>query len=229
MLALGGLAALALVLVIGVLIGRSGQSSTAKLAAAPQVITVQGGASAATAPTSTGAATSVASISEDWPSGRSAWTVELQKIAKTGATAASVNAAKSAATGKGATGVGVLDGGNYKSLGGGYVIYSGVYGSQAQASAGLAKLRNSFPSAKVIRVVPTGGSGSGGAAAATGPPPSKAQQAAGAAAIQSLTNCSGASCSKAARKITQPIATPGKAPPKDNKPAGGGSSGQSFQ
>jgi hypothetical protein len=47
LLALGGLAALALVLVVGVLIGKSG-TPTAAAPAAPQVITVSGGAPAAT-------------------------------------------------------------------------------------------------------------------------------------------------------------------------------------
>ena len=50
LLALGGLAALALVLVVGVLIGKSG-TPTAAAPAAPQVITVSGAAPAATTPT----------------------------------------------------------------------------------------------------------------------------------------------------------------------------------
>ena len=51
-IALGGLAALALVLVVGVLIGKSG-TPTAAAPAAPQVITVSGGAPAATTPAET--------------------------------------------------------------------------------------------------------------------------------------------------------------------------------
>jgi hypothetical protein len=228
-LALGGLAALALVLVIGVLIGRGEQSNGSKVAAAPQVITLQGGAGTVAAPTSTGPTASVASasISEDWPSGKSGWTVELQKIAKSGATVSSVNAAKATASGKGATAVGVLDGSNHNSLGNGYIIYSGLYSTQAQANAALAKLKKSFTAAKVIHVVPSGG---GGGNAGAGAPISAAQQQAGAAAIQQLNSCSGSACSKAARKITAPIATPGTPPPKDNKAPGGGSGGgQSFQ
>jgi hypothetical protein len=222
LIALGGLAALALVLVIGVLIGRSGQSNSAKLAGAPQVITVgSGGPSTTASSTSSGSG----SINEDWPAGKSAWTVELQTIAKAGATPGSVDAAKSSATGKGATGVGVLDAANYTSLGSDYIIYSGVYPSQAKAATALAKLKKSFPDAKVIHVVPA----NAGAAANTGTPPSAAQQAAGAKTIQQLNNCTGAACSKAARKITQPIATPGTAPPVDNKAPGGGGSAQTFQ
>ncbi|MGN6190254.1 MAG: hypothetical protein ACTHOE_15280 [Conexibacter sp.] len=51
-IALGGLAALALVLVVGVLIGKSG-TQTAAAPAAPQVITVSGAAPAATTPSDT--------------------------------------------------------------------------------------------------------------------------------------------------------------------------------
>jgi hypothetical protein len=54
-LALGGLAALALVLVVGVLIGKSG-TQTAAAPAAPQVITVSGTAPAATTPADQAAA-----------------------------------------------------------------------------------------------------------------------------------------------------------------------------
>jgi hypothetical protein len=233
----GGLAALALVLVIGVLIGRSGQGAPSKAAAAPQVVTVQGagpavGTAASATPGSSKAA-SVGSISDQWPSGKSAWTVELQALSKQGATLASVDAAKSSAKSKGATGVGVLNASSYKSLGSGYLIYSGVYTTQAKANSALGKLKKSFQSAKVVHVVPSGASGGGGGAAGGaggGQPVSAAQQAAGAAAIQTLNNCTGAACSKAARKITKPIATPGTAPPKDNKAPGGGSGGgQTFQ
>ncbi len=228
--ALGGLAALALVLVIGVLIGRSGQS--APKSAGAQVIQLQGGAAGAGTPSSGTAggstAAAVGKISDEWPSGKSGWTVALQSLSKSGTTPGTVSAAKSAAAAKGAKSVGVLDASNYTSLGSGYVIYSGVYSTKAQAMTALGTLKKSFSGAKVVHVVQPGGGG--GANASSGPPPTAAQQAAGAAAIQSLTNCSGAACSKAARKITQPIATPGTAPKKDNKPAGGGSGGgQSFQ
>jgi hypothetical protein len=228
-IALGGLAALALVLVIGVLIGRSGQS-TPKVAAGPQVITVNGGAStpspsSSAATTSSAASAPAATISDDWPSGKSAWTVQLQTVSQGGATSASVNAAKSAASSKGAPSVGVLNGSKYNSLGSDYIIYSGVYSSQAAATTALAKLKKSFPSAKVLHVVPSGGSGGG--AVTAGSPVSSAQQQAGSQAISSLNNCQGSACSKV--KAPSQIATPGKAPPKDNKPAGGGGGGQTFQ
>jgi hypothetical protein len=221
-LAVGGLAALALVLVIGVLIGRSNSDTPSKVAAAPQVITVQGSGAPAAAATTPSAASNAASITEDWPSGQSGYTIQLQTVPKAGATTDSVSAAKSASTGKGATAVGVLDGASYSGLGSDYVIYSGNYPTQAKANAALAKLKQSFPTAKVIHVVPAGGASSG---ASTGTPVSSAQAQQSASAISSLTNCTGAACSKAAAKVTKPVATSGTTAPKDNKAAGGGSGG----
>jgi hypothetical protein len=225
-LALGGLAVLALVLVAGVLIGR-GSNNSPKVAASPQVITVAGGAAAAPAAAAPSTANaSATSITEDWPAGKSAYTIELQAIPKSGATSDSVTAAKTAATGKGATGVGVLDASNYKGLGSDYVIYSGNFPTQAKANADLGQLKKAFPAAKVIHVVPSGGAS---AASAPGPPVSAAQAAQGASAINSLNNCSGAACSKAAAKVTHPVATSGAPAPKDNsKAAGGGSSAQTI-
>lgn len=226
-IALGGLLALALVLVVGVLIGRIGQADPSKVAAAPQVITVQGGSAgpAATTAPAPGATQSVTTTSSQWPSGKSGWTVELETLAKPGATAASVNAARSVATSKGATGIGVLDASKYSSLGSDYVIYSGDLPSRAQANAALTKLKPSFPAARVIHVVPAGSS----APTVQAAPVRQSQQQSGARAIQSLSTCSGAACSKAARKVTKPVATPGQAPKVDHKAAGGGTPAQGFQ
>ena len=70
----------------------------------------------------------------------------------------------------------------------------------------------------------------GSAHVAGGTPVSAAQQRAGAAVINQLSSCSGSQCSKVARKITQPVATPGKPPPVDRQAPGGGSGGgQTFK
>ena len=229
-LALGGLAALALVLVVGVLIGRGG-GNTAKQAAAPQIITVGGGAGAGTSAGTSATSASLTKISDDWPAGTDGWTVQLQTLRKAGATAASVTAAKSAASSKGAPKVGVLDAANYKSLGSGYIIYSGVDKTRKDAEAALGKLKKSFPDAKVIHVVPGGGAAGAGASGGVGSPVSAAQQQQGAATIQKFQQACGsgnaAQCSKAT-KTTTPIATPGAPPPADNKPAGGGSAAQTI-
>jgi hypothetical protein len=230
--ALGGLGALALVLVIGVLIGRSGGSAPTKQAAA-QVITVAGGGGAAAAtPTTTDA--SATSISDDWPAGKSGYTVELQTVPKAAATSATVSAAKSAASGKGAPAVGVLDAANYTSLGSDYVIYSGDYPTDAKAKAALAAVRKSFPGAKVIHVVPSGGGAggasttAGGAVAGGAAPVSAAQAQQSSGTLNSLSSCTGANCSKNARKITTPVAVGGTAPPVDNKNPGAGSAAQTI-
>ncbi len=232
-IALGVLCALALVFAVGVLIGNNGNSNNKVAAAPPQVITVNGGSGAGTFGTGSGTgASTAASITDDWPSGKTAWTVQLQVVPKAGATATTVESTKSNATSKGATGVGVLNGANYKSISSDYVVYSGVYPTQAKAAAALAKLKKSFPSAKVIHVVPssgvTGGSTSSGGVPG-GAPVSAAQQQSSQSAIQALNNCTGASCSKLSRTNTQPLATGGSTVPKDNKPAGGGGGGTSFQ
>jgi hypothetical protein len=230
--AVGGLAAMALILVIGVLIGKSGQS-TPKNAATP-IVTVagNGGGPSANTATTAGANSGSTSINEDWPSGKDAWTVQLQTVPKSGATQGSVDSAKAAAKSKGASGVGVLDAANYNNIGSDYIIYSGVYDSQAKANAALGNLKKSFSSAKVIHVTAAGGAAAAGGAG-QGQAISQQQQQQGAAQIQKITSaCSSgntAQCSKAS-KTTQPIATPGAPPPTDNKAPGGGSGGgQTFQ
>lgn len=233
-IALGGLAVLALMLVAGVLIGRGG-TKTGKQAAA-QVITIGGGGAAATGPT----AASVTSISDDWPAGHSGYTVQLKTVPKAGATAVSVSAAKSAASGKGAPGVGVLDAANYKSLGRKYIVYSGDYPTARNAKAALGKLKRSFSGAKVIHVVPSAGATgnlkttgnfkttASGAVAGGGAPVSAAQAQQSAGALKSLNSCSGAACSKKARTITNPVAVGGAPPPPDNKAPGAGSAPQTI-
>jgi hypothetical protein len=84
-----------------------------------------------------------------------------------------VQAAKTAATGKGAKAVGALKSEDFSSLSGSdYVIYSGVYHKRSEAETALPALKKSFPSAAVIEVSNgssssssegSGGSTSGGA------------------------------------------------------------------
>src|SRR6478736_5040512 len=151
--ALIGVGVVAVVLGAGVLIGRSVSGST-KRASAPQVISVGGaGAGPATASASNGP-----EFKGDWPAGKDGYTVELRALAKAGTQPAAVAAAKSDAGSKGAAKVGALDSDSYASLAGGqYVIYSGVYKTQAEAAKALKGLKKSFPQAKVIRVSQGGG------------------------------------------------------------------------
>jgi len=237
--AVGAVAALGAILLIGVLIGK-GNSSTPTTAAAPQIVTVGGTAAPTDASGSTGADSSTAAattVTSDWPSGKSGYTVELGTLPKSGTTATQVDAQKKQLESKGASGVGVLDTDNYGSLpAGNYILYSGVYTSKAEATKALGKLKSKFPSAKVVRVSKSSGSGKAAAAAAvpnatkvdslTDPStPKNAPVVASKKALKDFNNATGDAYEQAAKKLPKKIVTPGKPPPIDNKPPGGGSGG----
>jgi cell division septation protein DedD len=77
-----------------------------------------------------------------WPSGRSGWTLVLTSYPKAERTTALATASRAAKAGL--PDVGVLDSDNYSSLHPGYfVVFSGVYGSQARADAALRTARAS--------------------------------------------------------------------------------------
>jgi hypothetical protein len=225
---LAGVGCLLLALLVGVLIGRSGGGEDAKTPA-PQVVTVAGTGAAAggAAPTA---------FSSDWPSGKKGFTVQLQTLPKSGTDAAAVAAAKQAAVAKGAAGAGALDSDAYGTLTPGrYVIFAGTYADRKAAKAGLAKLKASFPAATVVEVAEqaqqaaSSGGGASGAATGKAKAPSKAEQAAGSKAIQDIQNATGKDYSKKSAKLPKTLVTPGKLPPKDNKPAGGGSGEVTFK
>jgi hypothetical protein len=176
---LAGVGVLLLAMGVGVLIGRSSSSKPAP--ASPQVISV-GSTPAAAAPSA--AAAEGRTVSDEWPSGTSGYTVQLQKLPQSGASASAVDAAKASAEAKGAKDVGVLKSNDFSSLTPGtYVIYSGVYHDRAHAQKALPGLRKSFPSATVISVsngsasstaagggASSGGSGAGASEAHPAPP-----------------------------------------------------------
>jgi hypothetical protein len=160
---IAGVGVLLLAMGVGVLIGRS--SATTKTPAA-QVITVSapGSSSAAGAGTGTGGETTTASFTSNWPSGTSGYTVQLQTLPQSGTQVSAVEAAKTAASAKGAKSVGALKSEEFSSLGGSnYVIYSGVYHKRAEAQKALKGLKKSFPTATVIKVS-NGGEGSSSSA-----------------------------------------------------------------
>jgi hypothetical protein len=151
---IAGVGVLLLALGVGVLIGRSG--SPKQTAQPPEVITVAG-TNAATGTATTPA--SEASFTGDWPSGKSGYTVQLQTLPQTGTSVSAVESAKSADSAKGAKAMGALKSEEFSSLtAGSYVIYSGVYHKQAEASKALSALKKSFPGAKVIKVSNAGAS-----------------------------------------------------------------------
>ena len=164
---LAGVGVLLLAMGVGVLIGRSVAPSSS--AGPAQVITV--GSGAGSGASSTGA--TGGELSDDWPAGKSGFTVLLQSLPQATTTASAVTQAKSAATAKGAPAVGALKTGDFASLTpGSYDIYSGEVSTKAQAEKALAKLKKSFPSASVIRVSASGGGsrlrGGGGSSSRSG-------------------------------------------------------------
>jgi hypothetical protein len=221
-----GVGCLLLALLVGVLIGRSGRPDPVQRASTPQVVTLNPGAGA-------GGTAAPVSFTSDWPAGKRGFTVALQTLPKTGTDAAAVAAAKQAATAKGAKDVGALDSDSYPTLDpASYVVYSGQYGDRKAASAALKGLKASFPGAKVVEVRSDAGSAqaSTGSGAGKAKQPSKADQAAGAAAIQGIQGATGADYSKKSAQLPDKLVTPGAPPPTDtSKPAGGGSSTETFK
>lgn len=159
---IAGVGVLLLAMGIGVLIGRSGASKPSA-AAAPQVITVSSAPAAGTATTAAEAFTS------DWPAGAGGYTVQLQSLPTASTQVSAVQAAKSAAEGKGAKAVGALKSDEFSSLpAGDYIVYSGKYSKKAEADKALGALKKSFPGASLLQVGVGGGKSSakGGAAGA---------------------------------------------------------------
>jgi len=226
----GGVACLLLALLVGVLIGRAGDE-TPQSAAAPSVVTVSGTGAAAGA----GGAADAAPVTftSDWPEGKKGFTVQLQTLPKEGTDAAAVAAAKQAAVTKGASGAGALDSDEYGTLDpGAYVIFSGQFADRSAARKELAARKSAFPEAKVVEVASddqAAPASTKGVGAEKTKEPSKAEQAEGAKAIQDLEKASPEDYQKKSAKLPKTIVTPGKPPPKDSKPAGGGSESETFE
>ncbi len=161
---IAGVGVLLLAMGVGVLIGRAGSSKSS--AAPAQVISV---ASTPSGGTSAAPAASEAAFTDSWPAGTNGYTVQLQTLPVAGTTVSAVEAAKTAATAKGAAGVGALKSTDFSSLpSGNYVIYAGVDHSKSEAEKALASLKKKFPSASVIQVSNHGSSPSGGGSGSAG-------------------------------------------------------------
>jgi hypothetical protein len=165
---IAGVGVLLLAMGVGVLIGRSG--STKQSPAPAQVISVASSPAAGSAGSGAAAETP---FTGDWPSGTSGYTVQLQTLPQSGTTVSAVEAAKTAASAKGAKGVGALKSEEFSSLPtGSYVIYAGVDHKRKEAEKALASLGKSFPGAKVIKVSNGGGSGSSSSSSSSSEPAS---------------------------------------------------------
>jgi hypothetical protein len=218
--ALVGVACLLLAMGVGVLIGRAGRSVRQVGAAPPQVINVTGGGS-------TGASAAAPTVKDDWPAGKTGYTIQLQTLPTAGTQQSAVDAAKSAASSKGATGVGALKSDDHGLTAGSYIIYSGVYDQSTQADQALKQLASKFPGAKVIKVAAAGGGStpvsSSGGGGSSNPAPSNSKPA---PQVKQLQGLNGTDYVKQSKKLPKTVSTGGAPPPTDNKPA---ASGGSFQ
>lgn len=166
------LAAIPLAVAAGVLIGGRHDDTNSQLLAAlraqkPTVVNVNGGGTTsgtATTASATGtggaAAASVTRLTSNFGIERG-YAVELQTL-PAGTSQASAGTAEHRASAKGAPAVGLISPADFTITpappAGDYVIYSGQYHSTSDATAALAKLKHSFPGAKVIAVRPVGSS-----------------------------------------------------------------------
>lgn len=142
-------AAFALVVAIGgaavAVAATDGSTST------PDVVTATGGF--ATLPSS-GTTGDVPVASIEWPVGDDGWTVALASLPQTGGRQAAVKRAADARR-AGLTAVGIIDSSQYASLHPGYwLVFTGVFGSEAEATSALGSARRFSGSATVRRVVP---------------------------------------------------------------------------
>jgi hypothetical protein len=207
-------AALALVPVaaaIGVLVGRGGAGGEGDVVAAlraQKAPIVQVGGSGAAGATSTAAAQ--ASIGSDFSLSKG-FVVKLRTLPKAGADAASVAAAKSAARGKGASAVGIIDPADFTlkpSPGGGYLLYSGEFKTKAAAQKALAKLKKAFPSAAVVAVTRKAASPTSSAAVALQEHATAKQKSDGAKVVQEIQRRKGKSYIEQQRNLPDTIVVP---------------------
>ncbi|MDQ3671911.1 MAG: hypothetical protein M3364_05670 [Actinomycetota bacterium] len=101
-------------------------------------------------PPSQGGAAGIA----DWPAGDDGWTIALATLPQTGGRQIAVTRARKAAK-RGLSPVGILDSSQYASLHPGYwVVFTGVYGSEAEATSNIQPARRVARTATVRRIVP---------------------------------------------------------------------------
>jgi hypothetical protein len=90
----------------------------------------------------------------EWPVGEEGWTIALASLPQTEGRKAAVARTRQALR-KGLSPVGILDSSQYASLHPGYwVVFAGIYGSEAEATSALQPARRFSRTAAVRRVVP---------------------------------------------------------------------------
>jgi hypothetical protein len=119
----------------------------------PTIVTATGGFATAPQATTGDQVTGPSGVAE-WPSGEDGWTIALVSLPQTGGRAPALARAK-AARRKRLDAVGVLDSSRYASLHPGYwIVFSGIYASEAEATSALEKARSYARAAAVRHVVP---------------------------------------------------------------------------
>lgn len=124
-------------------------------AGSAEVVTATGGfVTTTTTETETTTAGDVPLAAVEWPAGDDGWTISLGSIPQTeGRRPAEARAREARQAGLRA--VGILDSSQYASLHPGYwVVFTGVYGSAAEATSALPPARRFARTATVRRVVP---------------------------------------------------------------------------
>jgi hypothetical protein len=121
----------------------------------PTTATTPTTAPATTAPTTTSAPPRPANpAAVTWPRDRRGWTIVLLSLPQSNGREAAAAQAKRARDG-GLRRVGVLDSSRYASLHPGYyVVFQGVYDSEAEASSSLQRARAVFPTAYQREIIP---------------------------------------------------------------------------
>jgi hypothetical protein len=90
----------------------------------------------------------------DWPAGQEGWTISLASLPQTGGRKVALERARRARK-HGLRTIGVLDSSRYASLHPGYwVVFSGVYTTEAEATSDLEAARGYTRTASVRRIVP---------------------------------------------------------------------------
>lgn len=222
----GVAALLLLALGVGVIIGNLGDDGP--VAAKPPVVTIGGGALGATAATPIASATPP---TDEWPD-RDGFTVQLGELPKATTDQAAADAAKAAASAKGADAPGILDAGVHGLTDGQLVLYSGVFSKRKQATAALDGLKGAYPDARVIEVKATSsasaaGTDGGSAGDATGGTSSKPATVSK-SKLKQAENLDPEAFQKQSKKLPKTTALPGKAPPKDNAAPGGGGEAETI-
>jgi hypothetical protein len=139
--------------VVAVIAAAGAMAATGGDGGEPTVITAVGGF-ASTPDSGTGEEPVGPSSVAEWPPDEEGWTIALASVPQTKGRAAALARAR-AARRKRLPQVGVLDSSRYASLHPGYwIVFSGVYSSEAEATSALEDARKGSRTAVVRRVVP---------------------------------------------------------------------------